>query len=109
MSQIKPHPSNVLSSGEVTDFVTAMNLVIQQCELEARLDHIHCDHDAQGEHLQSMLHASAEAARRCKATYLERVKAVERELAREWQNSDSEEIRSVGVALDSGEYSLLAI
>lgn len=109
MSKIKPHPSNILSAGEATDFIHAMNLVIDQCNVEARIEDNHSEGDDPSRNLQTLLNSYAGAARRCKASYLQRVRSAELELAKELQASDDEDVRKIGVALEEQDYSSLAI
>lgn len=100
----RPHPSNVLYNGEAHDFEHAMNLVVGECDRESAI----VDPEYQDK-LVSSLDKFKQAAQRCRTEYTLSVRAAEAELALKWIESGDPDMKLIGEALRSRDYSILAI
>ena len=105
-STAKHHPSNELYNGEAESFEHAMELVIGACDYELRL--------FGNEHSDDKLAAASirkyrdKAANAC-AEYLERKRKIDEEFVHWLRSHDDEEMTAFADALESGDYSGLAI
>lgn len=108
--------SNRLYRGEVSDFQEAMDCVIAMCHQE-KVRGVDGEGESLGDDLNSSLDNYAEAARRCRTEYFQRVRvrlaAIEQELigalADQWDATDNEDMQRIAACLRSGDYSDLAI
>lgn len=109
-SQIFTHPSNQLSNDIVTDFEQAMNLVAAECDFEyGAIDGEAADYPKEIQDLPSNLMAFKDTAQRCKTDWFLEMRKAELVLAKKWRESSSEDLRLIGQALETRDYSILAI
>lgn len=100
------HPSNRLSRGEVTDFLSAMRCVIAQCEYEEGFS---TGGEASDFKLMSGLKEWKAKARKAMEMHAEIVKKAERQLSDALRATGDDEMISFADCLDSEDYSPLAI
>lgn len=111
LNPTKSDASNTLHSGKVSDFGEAMHLVVIQCE-EQRYPEEAISVDATGRSLELAVNASlwrfARAALRCLAEY-RAWPGSKHVLARVWMADEDDNVAMIAEALDTGDYSGLAV
>lgn len=106
MSGIR-HPSQILSSGEVSGPAEGLELVLRQYRLERHNEeHLAATREGYEPFDFGPMEAATE---RCVREYSERVGPVERALFEEWAGSDAPHVRELGEALLAADYGRLAI
>lgn len=114
MTTMTDHPSNVLYRGEAKDFRDAMRLVMAECDMEMRLTRIHArdypefGSEAQEQGLYTSLEEYKTTARAALRIYERHVRAAE-EAAIAEMRAAGEDLAMFAEALESGDYSTLAI
>ena len=108
--------SNRLYRGEVSDFMEAMDCVVQMCRQEKALG-VDGQGESLGDDLNSDLDSYAAAARKCRLDYFQRIRVrlhelerqLKEELAKEWVATGDEDMKRIGECLVAEDYSELAI
>lgn len=95
-----PSASNILYNGDACGFEHAMELVMAECNLEMVGPIDEEDHK-----LNASLERYRAAAQRCLDEYREHLKP----LAERWKADPDEAVRTIAAALETGDYSQLAI
>lgn len=108
--------SNRLYRGDVSDFMEAMDCVVEMCHQEKALG-VDGEGESLGDKLNTSLDSYAAAARRCRREYGDRIRAriaaIEHELKQalsaEWDATGNEDMQLIASCLLADDYSDLAI